>query len=413
MTMTDTSYVLVVDDDSALLQALPQTLYLRIKDIKIDTCDSAHKALELARQQDYDAIISDIKMPGMDGLTLLEELREIRPETPVLLITGHGEHNLAIQALRGGAYDYILKPVDRDTLVAALQRAIQTHQLRRRVLEQHIALSMHAQVLEQQVQKRTAELEAANAAKEKLMEIVSHELKVPLENLKGMTQLLQRQLDAEAPGEVLKQGLVDMEHSVERTHALVQDMLDSSGMDTNMFVLHREPHDLVDLCHHLLDEYTLGAGPAFTCEFRGDLVEAEVDAKRLRQVIVSLLGNAQKEAPKGSPITITLQQSGYEAIISIRDTGDGIPPTVLTQISERLSLMPDVKAYGPHAGLCLGLYVARKIVERHGGHIAIQSTQGQGSMFSIYLPLYVDASRTRIDAQTLEMHTQAVWTLIH
>jgi signal transduction histidine kinase len=411
--MTGTSYILVVDDDPALLQALPQTLYLRIKEIKIDTCDSAQKALELARQHDYDAIISDIKMPGMDGLTLLKELREIRPETPVLLITGHGEHDLAIQALRGGAYDYILKPVDRDTLVAALLRAIQAHQLQRRVTEQHIALSMHAKVLEQQVQKRTAELEAANTTKEKFMKIVAHELKAPLENLKGMTQLLQRQLDAEVPGDVLKQGLVDMEHSVERTETLVQDLLDSSLMDTNMFVLHREPHDLVDLCHRLLDEYTLGVGPAFTCEFRGDLVEAEVDADRLRQVIVNLLGNAQKEAPKGSPITITLQQSGYEAIISIRDVGEGLPPAIVTQVSEQLSQMPDVKVYGPHAGLGLGLYVARKIVERHGGHIDIQSTQGQGSLFSIHLPLYVDANRTQIDAQTLEMHTQAVWTLIH
>jgi signal transduction histidine kinase len=413
MTMIDTPYILVVDDDPALLQALPQTLYLRIKDIQIDTCDSAQKALELARQHDYDAIISDIKMPGVDGLTLLKELREIRSETPVLLITGHGEHDLAIQALRGGAYDYILKPVDRDTLVAALLRAIQTHQLRRRVLEQHIALSMHAKVLEQQVQKRTAELEVANATKEKFMKIVAHELKAPLANLKGMAQLLQRQVDAEIPGEVLKQGLVDMEHSVERTETLVQDLLDSSLMDTNMFVLHREPHDLVDLCHHLLDEYTLGAGPAFTCEFRGELVKAEVDADRLRQVIVNLLGNAQKEAPKGSPITITLQQSGYEAIISIRDMGDGLPPSILTQMSEQLYQMPDVKTYGSHAGLGLGLYIARKIVERHGGCIDIQSTQGQGSMFSIHLPLYVDATRTQIDAQTLEMHTQAVWTLIH
>jgi signal transduction histidine kinase len=411
--MTGTPYILVVDDDPALLQALPQTLYLRIKEITIDTCDSAQKALELARQHDYDAIISDIKMPGMDGLALLKELREIRSETPVLLVTGHGEHDLAIQALRGGAYDYILKPVDRDTLVAALLRAIQAHQLQRRVTEQHIALSMHAKVLEQQVQKRTAELEVANTTKEKFMKIVAHELKAPLENLKGMTQLLQRQLGAEVPGDVLKQGLVDMEHSVERTETLVQDLLDSSLMDTNMFVLHREPHDLVDLCHHLLDEYTLGVGPAFTCEFRGDLVEAEVDADRLRQVIVNLLGNAQKEAPKGSPITITLQQSGYEAIISIRDVGEGLPPAIVTQVSEQLYQMPDVKVYGPHAGLGLGLYVARKIVERHGGHIDVQSTQGQGSLFSIHLPLYVDANRTQIDAQTLEMHTQAVWTLIH
>jgi signal transduction histidine kinase len=413
MKTSSTPYILVVDDDPALLQALPQTLYLRFQDIKVDICDSAQRAIELVQEHDYDAIISDIKMPGMDGLTLLAKMGEIQPETPVLLITGHGEHDLAIRALRGGAYDYILKPIEREVLVAALQRAIQTRQLRRQVAEQHITLAMHARLLEQQVQKRTSELEAANATNEKFLSIVAHELKVPLTSLKGMTQLLQRQLAADMAGEVLKQGLVDMEHSVERTETLIQGMLDSSLMDTNMFVLHREPCDLVELCHSLLDEYTLGAGPALSCEFHGELVEAEVDANRLRQVLLNLLSISQKYAPKGSPITITLQQSGYEAIISIKDTGAGIPPEILSHISEQFYRMPDVKAYGSYAGLGLGLYISRKIVERHGGHIDAQSTPEQGSIFSVHLPLYVHSTKTQVDIQTLELHTQAVWTLIH
>src|SRR6266581_4373458 len=182
--MNSTPYILVVDDDPALLQALPQMLYLRLQDIKVDTCESAQQAIKLAQEHDYDAIVSDIKMPGMDGLTLLAKMGEIQPEMPVLLITGHGEHDLAMRALHGGAYDYILKPIEREVLVAALQRAIQARQLRRQVTEQHIALAMHARSLEREVQKRTNELEAANANQEKFLSIVAHELKVPLASLK-------------------------------------------------------------------------------------------------------------------------------------------------------------------------------------------------------------------------------------
>src|SRR5260370_7244313 len=104
--------VLVVDDDAALLQALPEALHLRLPELVVDTCDEALEALRRIAEVDYDAIISDIKMPGMDGLALLERVHAIRPSTPTLLITGHGEHQLAIQALRGGAYDFAKKPID-------------------------------------------------------------------------------------------------------------------------------------------------------------------------------------------------------------------------------------------------------------------------------------------------------------
>lgn len=150
--------ILVVDDDTALLEALPETLRLRMPDTLVDTAESGAAALDRLASVDYDAIITDIKMPGIDGLALLERIRELRPETPTLVITGHGEHDLAIQSLRGGAFDYVLKPIDREYFLASLQRAIQVRGLRRQVLEQQRTLERHAAALEQHVEVRTKEL---------------------------------------------------------------------------------------------------------------------------------------------------------------------------------------------------------------------------------------------------------------
>src|SRR5947209_16071880 len=94
------SHVLIVDDDAALLEALPEALRLRIGGVTVDTADSAAAALERIAARDYDAIIIDIKMPGMDGLELLAEVRGRRPDTPTLMITGHGEHALEKHAPR-------------------------------------------------------------------------------------------------------------------------------------------------------------------------------------------------------------------------------------------------------------------------------------------------------------------------
>src|SRR3989441_3678614 len=146
-------HVLVVDDDPALLAALPEALRLRMAGVTVDTADSGAAALDRIAAREYDAIVIDIKMPGMDGLALLAEIRTRRPDTPVLMVTGHGEHALAIQALRGGAYDFIQKPIDRDHFVAALYRAIRAHALNRRVKDRQLALERCTSELEQIVDK--------------------------------------------------------------------------------------------------------------------------------------------------------------------------------------------------------------------------------------------------------------------
>jgi DNA-binding NtrC family response regulator len=156
------AHVLIVDDDLALLQALPEALRLRMAGLTVDTASSGAAALDRIAARDYDAIVTDIKMPGMDGLELLAEIRTHWPDTPTLVITGHGEHDLVVHALRAGAYDFIRKPIDRDYFVASLRRAIEMHQLSRRVKEQQLALERHLNELEAIVEERTRELRETN-----------------------------------------------------------------------------------------------------------------------------------------------------------------------------------------------------------------------------------------------------------
>jgi len=159
-------HVLIVDDDLALLQALPEALRIRMAGLTVDTADSAAAALDQITARDYDAIVTDIKIPGMDGLELLAEIRTHRPDTPTLMITGYGEHDLVVQALRAGAYDFIRKPIDRDYFVASLRGAMEKRELSRRVRGQQLAVEGHLSELEAIVEARARELRQRNKVSE-------------------------------------------------------------------------------------------------------------------------------------------------------------------------------------------------------------------------------------------------------
>jgi CheY-like chemotaxis protein len=118
------AHILLVDDDPALLEALSEAVRLRMGAV-VDTCHGGSDALERVSVIDYDAIVSDVKMPHMDGLTLMTKIHAIRPMTPTILITGHGDRELSRKALHSGAYAFIEKPIDRDGFIASLQQAVQ------------------------------------------------------------------------------------------------------------------------------------------------------------------------------------------------------------------------------------------------------------------------------------------------
>ncbi|HEX4205259.1 MAG TPA: hybrid sensor histidine kinase/response regulator, partial [Ktedonobacteraceae bacterium] len=354
--------ILIVDDDHAALSALSHTFMLRMPDVDIDTAESALEAISMLDSKEYDAIISDIKMPGMDGMQLLAKLQENMPELPVMLITGHGEHELAMRALREGAYDYTLKPIDRDFFVAAVRRALQTRHLLRLVQEKQKVLEQYAHSLENQVEQRTRELVAANGAKDRMLGMVAHELATPLTSLKGLLQLADRRLKHGDVDKVIRD-IVTMKTSADHLGVLIQDLRDVIHIQTGEFILQHGSRDLVELCQCVLDEFTVGETPTPSGPPRYESLEVDIDSNRIRQAFLNLLSNARKYSPKGSPITITLQQRETEVSLSVHDCGMGIPPEHLSRIYEQFYRVPNSTAQeGEFTGLGLGLYITRAII---------------------------------------------------
>lgn len=132
--MTSRPSVLLVDDDPATLIALPDVLTARLQDVSVTTCESAMTGLEALRDTNYRVVVADLRMPEMDGLTLLRNIRQIREHTPVVIMSGVTEWGLAKRVLAAGAFAFIQKPVERAYLAQAVQLAVQCSDMRERVM---------------------------------------------------------------------------------------------------------------------------------------------------------------------------------------------------------------------------------------------------------------------------------------
>ena len=164
------SRILMVDDEPAVLEALSNTVRTQLPQIDVDTAKSAEAALLQLKLTDYDVIVCDIRLPDMNGLQLLKEMRTLRPTTPTIVITGLDDQDLAIQALRIGAYDYIRKPLEIEYFLASVKRASQMRELSCEVEGHKLALERHAIELECIVQERTQELSREIADRKQIEE---------------------------------------------------------------------------------------------------------------------------------------------------------------------------------------------------------------------------------------------------
>ncbi|NTU80660.1 MAG: PAS domain-containing protein [Chloroflexales bacterium] len=237
-----------------------------------------------------------------------------------------------------------------------------------------------------------ATAEATLQARDELMALLSHDLKSPLTAVMGQAQLMRRRLTG---GEVdparLLRGLGSVEAAARQMHALLDELLDLARLQAGRSLpLNRQPHDLVAMARHMAERLQIGA-ERHDLRVTSALPElmCVCDERRMERVMENLLSNAIKYSPTGSPVTVCIarqEDAGRAwAVVVVTDTGIGIPSADLPRIFERFHRASNTA--GRIYGTGLGLASARRIVEQHGGTIEVTSVEGQGSTFTVRLPL--------------------------
>jgi signal transduction histidine kinase len=376
--------VLLVDDDRMLLHVLEDVISRRLESVVVEACASPVDALAAIEARSFDVVVSDLVMGGLHGLDLLKRVKALRPSSLVVLITGAADRDLSVRALRGGAYDFIQKPVDADYLVACIRRAIETRRLRSEVERQEAELRRHADELERTVAERTDELRRASQAKDEFLATISHELRTPLTAILGWARLLCGGKLAVAEQ---RQAIESIARNARSQAQLIDDLLDVSRIITGKMRL-----DIVDVdLASVIDAAGSAIAPA--AKAKGVAVEAHVDvpervsgdAGRLQQVLWNLLSNAVKFTPRGGRITVRAEVNGDRVELEVSDDGAGIEFDLLPYVFDRFR--QGDSQISSRRGLGLGLAIARHLVDLHGGTISVESEgPGRGATFRVVLP---------------------------
>lgn len=242
-------------------------------------------------------------------------------------------------------------------------------------------------------------LKEAEQLKDEFIGIVAHELRTPLAILKGFVQTLLNQT-ARGKGPALAawqmKSLQGIDLATARLVDLAEDLLDVTRVQAGRLELQREPTDLVALARRVLTRRQLTTEQhTLTLVTALERLVLHVDPRRMEQVLSNLIGNAIKYSPEGGSIEVTIgvDDERYEALLSIRDHGIGIPQHEQAQVFGRFARAGNAQAYGI-SGTGLGLYLCHELVEQHGGRIWFESAEGQGSTFFVALPLASQAAPT-------------------
>lgn len=393
MRTPDTAKVLIVDDLPDNLLAL--NALIRRDGREIFQASSGEKALDLLLEHDFALAILDVQMPGMTGFELAEMMRgtEKTRQIPIIFVTAAGkELNYAFTGYETGAVDFLYKPLDVDAVRSKVSVFVDLYCQRmetRRQLEALEASRKEQEVLMRQLQATQGELQAAIRMRDDFMSMVAHELRTPLNTLFLEAQLRKMQLDRGRietfDADYLQTMVARDKRQVQAMMRLIDDMMDVARIRSNRLSIRPEEVDLPALLARVVDNLSnqaLAAGSAIT--LHADVpVTARWDEFRIEQVLINLLTNALRYG-EGKPVSVSLSLLPQGACISVRDQGRGISVADQQRIFEQFERVANGDGTG---GLGLGLYITRQLVEAHGGSISVQSTPGEGAVFSIILPL--------------------------
>ena len=371
--MKDIRLLLVDDEDN-----FRQTLFKRLakRGLIVEQAADGNECLSILQNQAMDVVVLDVKMPGISGIEVLKQIKDHYPKIEVILLTGHATTADGVEGIKLGAFDYLSKPIELEHLYFKI---IQAYDKIQRIEAEH---------QEAEYRKR---MEQRMIAAERLASVgilaagVAHEINNPLaiisESTGWMRQLFAKDELKDMPrrDDFIK-ALDKVEKSVERASRITHQLLGFAGK-SEPAVSEVSLAELAEEAIRLIDHELHNRDIKIVRQIQPALGRIQSDPYQLRQVVMNLLTNAMHAVKSGGSITIAIEDLGDSQMITVSDTGQGIPRENLDKIFE-----PFFSTKKPGEGTGLGLFVSRGIVEKLGGTIEVESEIGRGASFSIRLP---------------------------
>jgi signal transduction histidine kinase len=384
--------LLVVDDEESL--RITTAAIFEREGYVVDTASSGDEAIDLLGKADYDLVLTDLHMEGGDGISVLNRIRQEAPLTISVVLTGFASVESAIAALQEGAYDYLIKPCDIETMKHTIRRGVEHRRLMLAEQKARADLQQLNLDLEQRIDERTAELKRlnveladANRAKDVFLATLSHELRTPLTPVVGWIKLLRSgTLDEKS----VSQALDAIERNAWLQSRLIDDLLDTSRIATGKLHFEPKPTDLNATVKAAVDTVRTSAA-ARSIELSVSLYPASLivmgEPVRLQQIAWNMVSNAIKFTDPGGKVTVTTGLDGTKAYLTVIDTGIGIEPEFLPHVFDRFR-QADGSTSRRHGGLGLGLAIADALAKMHGGGLEAQSDGvGCGATFTLRVDL--------------------------
>ncbi|MGK2906044.1 MAG: response regulator [Desulfuromonadales bacterium] len=382
--------LLIVDDERMILELTSMVLSSRGFDVSV--VDNASDSYELIEREQPALVLLDYMMPKINGLEALKEIRERFPETYVIMFTGKGSEEVAVELMKAGASDYILKPFSNAKLVERIENVLRIRSVELRnneLVEEQERLLCEIEKwnreLEERVEFKTAELERAHheillteklAALGHLSAGMAHEIRNPLNSISLFAQVMRSGLDNEPEMRSYSEKIIN---EVERIDAILVKLLSTSKRSPfQLRTIHID--NVLENCLQPFLEQMQVQKVTLQKQFLKDTPSILADADELGQVFSNLFSNALFEMKQGGTLTVSLTHDDKDALVTVSDTGGGIPADHLNEIFDPFFTTKE-------RGTGFGLSVVLRIVKTYAGRINVESEEGRGTTFQICLPL--------------------------
>jgi signal transduction histidine kinase len=361
--------LLVVEDDVELRTAIVAALSEQFPDARFLTAADGTEAWNTIRRGGVDLLLTDVVMPGLDGLQLLRKVRDDRvlADIYVILMTGMASPEELFAAMDHGADDCLLKPCRWGEMIARVRAGL------RRVGATHRHIV------------RAAELEELYERHTEFLSTVSHEIRTPLSAILSAANVLLR-YGSKRPESVERFAEV-IHREGRRLTRLINNLLDLAKIEAGQVEWNFAPTPLAELVREVQESFVALVGErnlALEVKPCGDPVLVRLDRDKMTQVLVNLLSNSIKHSPDGGTVRLRYQSWHDGGLrLEVEDEGEGIPPGLEEQIFERFQQLETGEERG---GTGLGLTISRQIVEHHGGRIWAEPGRARGALFVVELP---------------------------